>query len=76
MKKKSNYTDRRQPDLLKKKSRVDGVYNSKNFVNSERIEWLKQLYTEWLKKRHFILNKNRETYLTFEPDDVDIETYW
>lgn len=76
MKKKSNYTDRRQYDLLKKESKVDGVHNTKNFVKSERIEWLKQLYAEWLKKRHFKLNKNRKTYLTYEPDDLDIDTYW
>ena len=56
MKKKSNYTDRRQPDLLKKESRVDGVCNTKNFVKSERIEWLKQLYAEWLKKSSLLEN--------------------
>jgi hypothetical protein len=70
MKKKSSFTDGRQPDLLKTQS------NSKDFVKSDRIEWLKLLYAEWLAKRSSIVNNNKEIYLINEPDELDTEVYW
>jgi hypothetical protein len=70
MKKKSSFTDGSQPDLLKTQS------NSKDFVQSDRIEWLKLLYAEWLAKRSSILNNNKEIYLINEPDELDTEVYW
>jgi len=76
MEKKSQYTDRRQHDPLKTQSIVVGVHNCKDFVKSDRIEWLKLLHAEWLAKRSFILNNNKEIYLINEPDELDIETYW
>jgi hypothetical protein len=63
MKKKSNYL-------------VGGVHDSKDFVKSERIEWLKLLYAEWLAKRKSILNNNKEIYLINEFDELDTEAYW
>ena len=63
MKKKSNYL-------------VGGVHDSKDFVKSERIEWLKLLYAEWLAKRKSILNNNKEIYLMNEFDELDTEAYW
>ena len=75
MKKKSNYTDQRQHELSKKKSIVCSVVNSKDFVKSDRIEWLKQLHAEWLGKHNSILNNNKETYLIDEPDELDTECY-
>ncbi|KPK26405.1 MAG: hypothetical protein AMJ61_09145 [Desulfobacterales bacterium SG8_35_2] len=63
MKKKSNYME-------------VGVHNNKDFVKIDRIEWLKELYSNWLKKRNFILNYNEETYLINEPDELDTEGYW
>ena len=75
MKKKSNYTDQRQHELSKKKSIVCSVVNSKDFVKSDRIEWLKQLHAEWLGKHNSILNNNKETYLINEPDELDTECY-
>ena len=54
---------------------IVGDLNSKDFVKNERIEWLKQLYAEWLKNRNSILNKNKETYLINEPDELDTECY-
>jgi len=53
-----------------------GVHNNKDFVKIDRIEWLKELYSNWLKKRNFILNYNEETYLINEPDELDTEGYW
>ena len=55
---------------------IVGDLNSKDFVKNERIEWLKQLYAEWLKNRNSILNKNKETYLINEPDELETECYW
>ena len=55
---------------------IVGDLNSKDFVKNERIEWLKQLYAEWLETRNSILNKNKETYLINEPDELDIKCYW
>jgi len=55
---------------------IVGDLNSKDFVKNERIEWLKQLYAEWLETRNSILNKNKETYLINEPDELDTECYW
>ncbi len=69
MKKKSNYSDRRQHDLLKTQS------TSKDSVQSDRIEWLKLLYAEWLAKRSSILNNNKEIYLINELDELDTEVY-
>jgi hypothetical protein len=63
MKKKSNYI-------------VVDVLNRKDFVKNDRIEWLKQLYAEWLEKRRFILNYNIEAYLINEPDELETEDYW
>ena len=76
MEKKSQYTDRRQHAPLKTQSIVVSVHNSKDFVKGDRIEWLKLLHAEWLAKRSFILNNNKEIYLINEPDELDIETYW
>jgi len=76
MKKKSSYTDRKQHETLKTQSIVVGDRNSKDFVKSERIEWLKLLYAEWLTRRSSILNSNKEIYLINGPDDFDAETYW
>jgi hypothetical protein len=53
--------------MKKKESKVVGVYDCKDFVESDRIEWLKQLYAEWLEKRNSTLNTNKETYLINEP---------
>jgi hypothetical protein len=61
--------------MKKKESKVVGVYDCKDFVESDRIEWLKQLYAEWLEKRNSTLNINKETYLINEPDELDIECY-
>jgi len=63
MKKKSNYL-------------VVDVLNSKDFEKNERIEWLKQLYFEWLEKRRFISKYNIEAYLINEPDEFETEGYW
>ena len=63
MKKKSNYI-------------VVDVLNSEDFEKNDRIEWLKQLYAEWLKKRRVILHCNIETYLINEPDEFETEGYW
>ena len=52
MKKKSNYTNRRQQDLAKKQSVKNG--KSKEFAEIDRIECLKKLYAEWLVKRNSI----------------------
>jgi hypothetical protein len=76
MKKKSNYTDQRQYDRSIIQSIVDGVLNSKDFIENERIEWLKQLYAEWLEKRNYVLSNNIEIYLINEPDELDTESYW
>jgi hypothetical protein len=76
MKKKSNYPDRSQHHRSKMQSIIVGDLNSKDFVKNERIEWLKQLYAEWLKNHNSILNKNKETYLINEPDELDTECYW
>jgi len=76
MKKKPNYTDQRQHYLLKKQSIVIADHNSIDFVKSDRIEWLKLLYAEWLAKRSSILNNNKEIYLINEPDELDTEAYW
>ena len=75
MNNKSNYTERRQHDRLKQQSIVVGVLNSKDFAKNERIEFLKQLYVEWLGKRNSILNNNKESYLINKPDELDIEGY-
>jgi len=63
---------------MKKKSDyiVVDVLNSKDFVQNDRIELLKQLYAQWLEKRSFISNYNKETYLINEPDELDTEGYW
>jgi hypothetical protein len=61
--------------MKKIESKVVGVHNSKDYVKNERIEWLKQLYAEWQEKRNSIVNKNKETYLINEPDELDIECY-
>ena len=74
MKKKSNYTNRRQQDLSKKQRVKNG--NNKEFAGIDRIECLKKLYAEWLVKRNSILNNNKETYLINEPDELDTECYW
>ena len=74
MKKKTNYTNRRQQDLAKKQSVKNG--KSKEFAEIDRIEFLKKLYAEWLVKRNSILNNNKETYLINEPDELDPECYW
>ena len=64
MKKNSNYI-------------VDDVLESEDFEKNDRIEWLKQLYAEWLEKRRVILNYNNiETYLINEPDEFETENYW
>jgi hypothetical protein len=76
MKKKSNHTDRKQHDLIKMQSLGAGVHNSKDFAKSDRIEWLKQLYAEWLEKRNYVLSNNIEIYLINEPDELDTESYW
>ena len=84
MKKKSQYIDRRQHASLKTQSIVVRVHNSKDFVKSDRIEWLKLLHAEWLKllhaewlaKRSSIFNNNKEISLINEPDELDIEVYW
>jgi hypothetical protein len=73
MKKKSNYTNRRQQDLSKKQSKING--NSKGFAEIDRIEWLKQIYAEWLVKRNFILKYNKKTYLIYEPEEFDTEDF-
>ena len=61
---------------LKTQSIVVSVHNSKDFVKSDRIEWLKLLYAEWLAKRSSILINNKEIYLINEPDELDTEAYW
>jgi hypothetical protein len=76
MKKKSNYTERRQNDPSATQSIVAGVRNSKDFVKSDRTEWLKLLYAEWLAKRNSILHNNKGIYLMNEPDELDTEFYW
>jgi len=62
--------------MKKKQSRVAGVHDCKDFDESDRIEWLKQLYAEWLGKNNSILNYNKETYLIYEPDEFDTEVFW
>jgi len=63
MGKKSNY-------------KVADVLSSEDFDKIDRIEWLKQLYAEWLEKRMVILNYNNiETYLINEPDEFETEDY-
>ena len=63
MKEKSNY---KVVDVL-----------SEDFDKNDRVEWLKQLYAEWLEKRRVILNYNNiETYLINEPDEFETENYW
>jgi hypothetical protein len=57
-------------------SKVVGVFNSKDFVEDDRIEWLKQLYAEWQEKRNLILNNPKEIYLIDELNELDIEGYW
>ena len=74
MKKKSHYTDGRPDDLDTKQSILDGV--AENLVKSDRTEWLKQLYAEWLKKRNSILDLNENTYLFNEPYELDTEYNW
>jgi len=76
MKKNQISADRKQQDLSKKQSLIAGVHNSKEFAESDRIEWLKQLYAEWQEKRNPILKYNKESYLIFEPDEFDTEVYW
>ena len=73
MKKKSNYTDRRHYHRSKMQSIIVGDLKCKDYVKNERIEWLKQLYAEWLEKRNSMVNKNKETYLINEPDELDTE---
>jgi hypothetical protein len=73
MRKKSNYTDRRQHHRSKIQRIIDGDFKCKDYVKNERIEWLEQLYAEWLAKRSTIVNK--ETYLINEPDELDTEYY-
>jgi hypothetical protein len=63
MKKNSNY-------------RVDDVLNSADFEKNDRIEWLKQLYADWLEKRRVIVNSNMEAYLINEPDEFETEGCW
>ena len=55
---------------------VDDVLNSEGFGKNDRVEWLQQLYAEWLEKRRFILTSSIAAYLINEPDELDIETYW
>ena len=74
MKKKSNYTDRRQHNRSKMQSIIDGDLKCKDYEKNERIEWLKQLYAEWLAKRNTLVNK--EIYLINEPDELDTDCYW
>ena len=76
MRKKSNYTDRRQHHRSKIQRIIDGDFKCKDYVKNERIEWLKQLYAEWLEKRNSILNYKKETYLIYEPDEFDTEVFW
>jgi hypothetical protein len=63
---------------MKKKSNfiVVDVLNSDDFAKNDRVEWLKQLYAEWLEKRRFILSFNMEAYLINEPDELETEGYW
>ena len=69
MKKKSSYSDRRQHDPLKTQS------TSKDSVQSDRIEWLKLLYAEWLAKCSSILDNSKVIYLINELDELDTEVY-
>ena len=69
MKKKSNNTNRRQQNLSKKQSIING--NSKEFAEIDRIEWLKQLYAKWFIKRNLLIKYNKETYLIYEPEEFD-----
>ena len=73
--KKLNYNDRRQQHS-KMQSIIVGDLKCKDFAKHERIEWLKQLYAEWLEKRSSTLKKNKKTYLVNEPDELDTECYW
>ena len=57
-------------------SKVAGVPKSIDTGKHDRIEWLKQLYAEWLEKRNFMLNSTKEIYLINELDDLNIEGYW
>jgi hypothetical protein len=63
---------------MKKKSNnlMADVLNSNDFSKNDRVEWLKQLYAEWLEKRRFILSFNMEDYLINEPDEFETEGYW
>ena len=76
MKKKSDYTDQRQYVFSKKQGITVTDHNSKDFVKSDRIEWLKELYDEWLEKRNSLLNNNKELYLMNEPGELETEAYW
>ena len=61
--------------MKKKQSKVVGVHDCKDFVERDRIEWLKQLHAEWLEKRNSILKYNKETYPIYEPDEFDTEVF-
>ena len=76
MKKKLNNSVQRRCALSKKHSKVVIVHNSKDSVEYERIEWLKQLYIQWQRKHKYILNSNNEIYIINEPEELDIEGYW
>ena len=62
--------------MKKKQSKAIGVHNNKDFDKNDRIEWLQQLYAEWLEKRNFILNNDKQIYHILEPEELDTEAYW
>ena len=61
--------------MKKKQSKVVGVHDCKDIVESDRIEWLKQLHAEWLEKRNSILKYNNETYPIYELEEFDTEVF-
>jgi hypothetical protein len=76
MKKKLNCVAPKKHDFLEIPSKVVGVHKSEDLVKNERIEWLRQLYAEWLEKRYDVLNIDKEPFLMTEPDEFDAESYW
>ena len=62
--------------MKKEQNKIVGVQDCKDFVESDRVEWLMQLHAEWLEKRNFIINYNKETYPIYEPEEFDTEVFW
>ena len=62
------HTDRGQYDCTIMQRIIAGVPCNKDFAKNERIEWLKQLYAQWLLKRDSGLINTKNTYRIEKPD--------